>query len=232
MKKAAKGVLVVVVLAAALLVLFLIAVTHDLFTEDLVYADSLDLVAATVEGQDLTLYDLAFYIAYEEQAVNEQAYVYDPDHPDRYWNVHTNGEFLRVTARSTAVDMMIHDYVYATEAAANGLALSTEEKDACASSAEDFWNDLTQAQRDALGIPVEEVYTVCEQIGLAEKQMMKYAEQEGRDLAVFQVGGTAWEEKRDAMDIQYNERVLKRIEMGQVTVNQKDSEGRTEPYGN
>ena len=216
--KKGRIVLTVILVAAALVVLFLIAVFHDDHKEELIYNQSLDLVAVTVEGEDLTLYDLAFYIAYEEGQVNEQAMIYNPDDPQAYWNIHTNGEFLRVTARDTAVDMMIHDYVYARDAAEDGMSLSKEEDKACDSSAEDFWNDLTEEQREALGIPIDEVYTVCRQIGLAEKWTEHLHETEGRDLASYQVGGKAWEEQRDNMDIVYHNDVLDRIEMGTITL--------------
>ncbi len=216
--KKGRIVLTAILIAAALVVLFLIAVFHDDEKEELVYNQSLDLVAVIVEGEDLTLYDLAFYIAYEEGQVNEQAMIYDPDDPQAYWNIHTNGEFIRITARDTAVDMMIHDYVYARDAAKDGMSLSEEEEKACDNSAEDFWNDLTEEQREALGIPEDEVYTVCRQIGLAEKWEAHLQETEGRDLASYQVGGKAWEEQRNSMDIKYNTEVLDRIEMGTITL--------------
>ena len=216
--KKSRIILVVILAAAVLVVLFLIAVFHDDETEELVYNKSLDLVAVTVDGQDLTLYDLAFYIAYEEGLVNEQAMTYDSDNPQAYWNIHTNGEFIRITARDTAVDMMIHDYVYARDAARDGMSLTSEEEKACDKSAEDFWNDLTEEQREALGIPEEQVYTVCRQIGLAEKWMAYLCKTEGRDPASYEVGGKAWEEYRDSLNIKYNTEVLKRIEMGTITV--------------
>lgn len=207
---------VLLVLAGVLIVIFVLAAVHNKETENLIYRDSLSLTAATVDGQVLTLRDLAFYIAYQELKVDEQARIYDPDHPSNYWNAHTNGEFLRVTARKAAVDMMIHDYVYSREAATKGIALDPEEEAMCDSSAYDFWSDLTENQREALGIPEEQVYTVCRQIGLAEKYLMELSEENDRDLAVYETGGKAWEEKRDAMDIQTNEQVLKRIQMGQI----------------
>lgn len=216
--KKGKIILAVILAAAALVVLFLIAIFHDDQKEELVYNQSLDLVAVTVEGEDLTLYDLAFYIAYEEGMVNEQAMIYDPSDPQAYWNIHTNGEFIRISARDAAVDMMIHDYVYARDAAKDGMSLSAEEEKACDNSAQDFWNDLTQEQREALGIPEEQVYTVCRQIGLAERWAEYLHETEGRDLASYQVGGKAWEEQRDSMDIVYHNDVLDRIEMGTITL--------------
>ena len=61
------------------LLIFLLSVLKKFVEgeEWLVYADSLELVVADVNGQELTLRDLAFYIAYDEMFVEEQAQIYD-----------------------------------------------------------------------------------------------------------------------------------------------------------
>ena len=182
---------------------------------------SLLLVAVTVEGEDLTLRDLAFYVAYEEKEVQEQALIYDSENPSRYWNIHTNGEFIRVAARDAAVDMMIHDYVYSLEATQQGYSLTDEEESLCSSTASDFWSDLDSDQQAALGISEETVYDTCMDIGLTDKYLADLSNESGRDLALYETGGKLWDEKRDGMDIVYNDQVLERIEMGTITVNMK-----------
>ena len=71
---------------------------HDM-KQNIVYNEHLDDVAVIVNGKELTLRDMAFYVAYEEMNVEKQALVYDSDNPNKYWNIHTNGEFVRVAAR-------------------------------------------------------------------------------------------------------------------------------------
>lgn len=219
--KKAKAVLVIIIIAAIVVFGFLIAIFHDKRTEELVYNQSLDLVAVTVEGKDLTLRDLAFYVAYEEKEVQEQALIYDSNNPISYWNIHTNGEFMRVTARNAAVDMMIHDYVYSLEAAESGYSLTEDEENLCASTAADFWSDLSSDQQAALGISEETVYDTCMDIGLSDKYLADLSKESGRNLALYETGGKIWDEKRDGMDIVYNDQVLDRIEMGNITVNMK-----------
>ncbi len=219
--KKVKAVFVIIVIAAVVALGFLIAVIHDKQNEELVYNQSLDLVAVTVEGEDLTLRDLAFYIAYEEKEVQQQALIYDSENPTRYWNIHTNDEFIRVTARDAAVDMMIHDYVYSLEAAEHGYSLSDDEENLCESTAADFWSDLSSDQQAALGITEETVYDTCMDIGLSDKYIADLSKESGRDLALYETGGKLWDEKRDGMDIKYNDQVLDRIEIGTITVNMK-----------
>lgn len=217
--KKKKPVIILLILAAVLVLIFLLTMLFSKGREKLVYRENLDLVAVTVEGEELTLSDLAFYVAYEEGEVQKQALIYDRDHPIRYWNIHTNDEFIRITARKAAVDMMLHDHVYAREAAEKGYSLTEEEKTLCDSAASDFWSDLGSDQKAALGISEETVYDTCRNIGLAEKYLSRVSEESGRDLALYETGGKLWEEKRDGMDIRYHDAVLSRVEMGTITVN-------------
>ena len=61
---------------------------HDM-KQNIVYNEHLEDVAVNVNGKELTLRDMAFYVAYEEMNVEKQALVYDSDNPNKYWNIHT-----------------------------------------------------------------------------------------------------------------------------------------------
>ena len=47
--------------------------------------------AVTVDGTEYKFRDLAFYLAYQEMAIQNQAQVYDLEQTDKYWNAHANG---------------------------------------------------------------------------------------------------------------------------------------------
>ena len=90
-----------------ILVLILIVVIAFSFQskekkEYLVYNEALDKTAVTVDDVSLTLKDIAFYVAYEEKTVQEQAILYNPDNPRQYWNVYTDGQFVKLTAKQAA----------------------------------------------------------------------------------------------------------------------------------
>ena len=93
-----------------ILVLILIVVIAFSFQskekkEYLVFNEKLDETAVTVDDADLTLRDIAFYVAYEEKTVQEQAILYNPDNPRQYWNVYTDGQFVKLAAKQAALDM-------------------------------------------------------------------------------------------------------------------------------
>ena len=60
----------------------------------LVYKDSLELVAAKVNESPLTLRQLAFYVAYEEDEVERQAYIYNPKEQNRLLKKHSRNILL------------------------------------------------------------------------------------------------------------------------------------------
>lgn len=49
--------------------------------------ESLDEVAAQINDEKLTLRDMGFYVGYEEYQIQQEALVYDPDDPNRYWSM-------------------------------------------------------------------------------------------------------------------------------------------------
>ena len=73
----------------------------------IIFNKSLDLQVMTVDDTAFTLEDVAFYIAYEEMKVEEDANVYDSTDTNRYWNLHINGEFVRTAAKQHVLDMAV-----------------------------------------------------------------------------------------------------------------------------
>ena len=99
-----------------ILVLILIVVIAFSFQskekkEYLVYNEALDKTAVTVDDVSLTLKDIAFYVAYEEKTVQEQAILYNPDNPRQYWNVYTDGQFVKLTAKQAVITEKFADIV-------------------------------------------------------------------------------------------------------------------------
>ena len=114
----------------------------------------------------MTLKDIAFYVAYEEKTVQEQAILYNPDNPRQYWNVYTDGQFVKLTAKQAALDMAVHDEIFYQMAVAEGMKLDVTEQEYLENDESDFWSDLTDWQREQLGISLlsEHEYSVNEKV--------------------------------------------------------------------
>lgn len=181
------------------------------------YLEHMDDKAVTVDGEDYKLRDLAFYLAYEERIVEEQARVYNLDNTREYWNMHTNQAFIRVEARDMAMDMAVHDIVFYQLAQEYELTLTAEEERYMENQKMDFWNDLEEAQ-GRLGVSEEEMGETFVRMALAQKAQQKLADSKGVDVREYHVGGSMYEDLLEEHTYQVNEKLWKRLNFGRITV--------------
>lgn len=187
--------------------------------EDLVYRDNLDKVVLTVDGADLTLKDLAFYIAYEEKEVEELAKVYDESDTKKYWNLHIDGVFVKLSAKSAIIQMAVHDEIFYQLALEMELCLNEEEKAKLDISTEDFWNDLSDYDRTMkLGVDKEDISLQMEKIALAEKYQMILAGMNGYEYEDYAFSKEAYQKVLKEHKYKVKESVWNRIPIGDVTL--------------
>lgn len=183
------------------------------------YPDCLDKKAVRVNDTELTLRDLAFYVAYEEGEVEKQAEVYDPDDPNSYWNVHTDGQFVKVAARNAAIQLAIHDEIFYQLAEADHTTLTEEEQESLDNSISDFWSDLTDREGDAgLGVTREDIAAAMKRAAIAQKYQYIYEELMGADHGDYDCYGDAYEALRDKQKCTIYKNVWSRVNFGRVTV--------------
>lgn len=220
MKKKTDSILKVIVIITILAAVFLVAIMGYQSRQYLVYSENLDQVAVTVDTQELTLEDLAFYVIYEENVVEEKALVYDSENTRSFWNIHTNQVFIRTEAQNTAMDMAVHDYLFYDQALQCGLALSEEEKEALENRRTDFWEDLYDVQKENLPVSYETLNDSMRKIALAEKYQMKISKENGTTYASYAYDGYDYENwlKENGIKVKVNKKVWDRINFGNVTL--------------
>ena len=207
-----------------ILVLILVVVIAFSFrakeqNEPLTYNKELDETALTVDGRELTLRDIAFYIAYEEKTIQEQAIVYNPGNPGQYWNLHMDGQFVRLTAKNTVVDMAVHDEIFYEMAVADKITLSAEETKYLENDENDFWSDLTDLQKDKLGISQDDLNSAMEKIALANKCQSIFAEMNMEAYESYNFDGDAYAKLLSEHEYSMNEEIWDRVVLGKVTLN-------------
>lgn len=185
----------------------------------LVYADSLDVVVAEVNQQELTLRDLAFYIAYDEQVVEDQAEIYNPEDTTRYWNVCTNGEYIRLMAKDATMQKAIHDEIFYQMALKEQVSLTEEERDTMEDSANLFWNSIMYGDKlERLGVSEEDLNATIEKMAIAQKYQAAYAQRELLEMSDYDIA-TVWYEKLLAeQDYQIYEDVWDKVNYGDITL--------------
>ena len=182
------------------------------------YAEHLDDWAVTVDGTDYMLRDLAVYLAYQEREIAEQAKVYDLEHTERYWNAHTNGQFIRVAGKNAAMDMAVHDVIFYEMAKQEGAVLSDAEQAFMENQKLDFWNDLEEEGQERLGVSKEEIDALFERMALARKQQQLYADEQGVDLREYNVNGGLYTELLKEHTYNINKKLWERLNFGKITI--------------
>jgi len=171
-----------------------------------------------VDDIEYTANDLAFYIAYEEGSVEEQAVLYNPKNPNEYWNVHTNGEFIRSSAKNTCMNMAVHDFVMYSLALDRGVSLDEEEKEVAKNNATDFWDDLGEGRQPLLLISEEELEASVQMVALAEKMQKVLAEENSKSQITYAFDGMGYNELLEEHKVEINSEVWDKLSFGNITV--------------
>ena len=182
------------------------------------FYENLDKRVLTVDGEDYPLRYMSLYIAYQESVVQEDALMYDPENPMKYWNIHTNGEFIRVRARNEAMDSAIHDIIFLNMANADAVELSGEEMEFALSTFGDFWDDLSDEQRELMAGIYEDMKSVAIDMALAQKYQVIYAAMEDAGTEEYDKDGQAYLDMLEVHDIKIDEYLWKGLGFGRITL--------------
>lgn len=186
--------------------------------QDLVFAEALDKTAVVVDGYALTLRDMAFYIAYQENKIEASAHIYNAQNTDEYWNIYTNHMFLRAEGKQAVMDMAVHDEIFYRLSEAQGLVLSEAEQEHLANDCYDFWNDLEAEQRERLGVGEEVIAESMRRAALAEKYQSLLAEAEQKGFEEYSYTGEEYEKLQQEHSFEIKSSVWDRVHFGGVTV--------------
>ena len=218
-RQSRKKYVVTFVLAAIALLLAGYSYWRDSDRTKLVYKDSLEREVATVNGEQLTLADMAFYVAYEENQVEQHALAYNTDDTEKYWNLHVDGVYVRIAARNATIQMLVHDELFYQMAIAEGIELSDEEEEALLLSVQDFWYDLeSEGKEKKLGIDKENIENAIRKMMYAQKMQLIYSELQGASYEDYEFHTDTYEAFEKTQDVKINKNVLKRIRFGDVTL--------------
>lgn len=210
---------VTAILLIITIIMGMVAVRTRTSREDIVYSESLDMVVATVEDEEITLRDFAVYVAHQEAEVNEQAIIYDPEDTRKYWNVHTDGTYISHAARNEAMSMAIHDELFYQLSLELDITFSDEEMQMLENDVEDFWNDLVdEGKVERLGIVKEDVYNTMYKIACAQKSQMIYAKMNSVDYEDLDFYEETFLEFLNDYKYTVDDSVLSRIDFGDVTL--------------
>lgn len=183
------------------------------------YVDNLDEVAFSVDGEDTTLRDMIFYILFQEQKVEEQARIYNPDSPKDYWNAHTNGVFIQMEAKEAVIQMAIHDKIMYDLASENHTVLTSQDKDDLESARTEFWDSLYDEQLERLPLSFEDGNRKMKEIAIIEAYQRKLLK-ENKEMtrAGLTWDGFDYKQIQKAYNIKINHKLWDKIAIGDISL--------------
>lgn len=214
-----KKFIVLWILAFFMLMLAFASIADGKGRSAIVYSESLDKEIATVQGEPLTLRDFAIYVAHQEAEVESQALAYDDKDTNKYWNIHTNGKFIRYAARDAALAMAIHDALFYQLAKEMELSLTEEELVYIENDVMDFWADLTYEEKEKkLGIEQKDVEHAYQKIALAEKAQFIYAQMDNVKYEDYNYGKEAYTHFLSNYEYTVDDALVDKLSFGNITL--------------
>ena len=208
---------IVLILCVAVMVYALLTMGNNRAKLD--YQEHLGDTAVTVDSEEITFQDLAFYILYEEGKIEEQARIYNPDYTKDYWNLHTNDTFIQLEAKEVVLGMAVHDHLFYQMAVAEGMdTLTDEEEQELEYRTTDFWEDLLDIQWEKLPCSEETINEQIRLAAIAEKYQNYLAEELGPSQAAYKYDGYYYQQIMEQHKVKTNDKLWDRLVLGDITL--------------
>ncbi len=208
---------IVLILCVAVMVYALLTMGNN--RAKLNYQEHLEDTAVTVDAEEITFQDLAFYILYEEGKIEEQARIYNPDYTKDYWNLHTNDTFIQLEAKEVVLGMAVHDHLFYQMAVAEGMdTLTDEEEQELEYRTTDFWEDLLDIQWEKLPCSEETINEQIRLAAIAEKYQNYLAEELGPSQAAYKYDGYYYQQIMEQHQVETNDKLWDRLVLGDITL--------------
>ncbi len=178
----------------------------------------LDGVVATVDDEPLTLEDLGFYILFQERRVEKEAEIYNEKRTSDFWNIHTNGFFLKSQAKDAVLQMAIHDQIFYRKACKDQVVLSSDEQALLENARTDFWSDLYDCQLERIPGSYETVNRRIRMIAVAQKYQKSLAESLNTTYSGLNWNGYDYEKIKEAHKVDIKEGYWRRVNLGDITL--------------
>ena len=182
------------------------------------YKHNANRVIVTVDGDKITLSDMAYYIMYEECTVEKSARIYNPDTPKDYWNTRNGGKIISGEAHKAVMGKTVHDWIFYKEAKKKGIKLTAKEKAYLETRKEDFWEDLFDEQYDNMYTSKKAVNAEIDRMALAQKYQSQLADKMNINYHRLDWDAFEFEPIKKEHRIRISDKLWMRIRIGEVTI--------------
>lgn len=231
MRLSNKKTIIAIIIANIMLILF--AIGGKILTR-FDYEDHLDDTVISVDGTNITLREFGYYIYQVETFVQNQALLYDPENPKLWWNTHfsagPDSQFVCDYAKKVALSTCICDQIYYKEAIKSGMGRDEAFSSQTLGEARTLFMNMTSAQLAATGLNEEIIIDMHNKHVIASNyaewlsgklSFVKY-DKEPDELLNWD-GEYYQEEILPKHEVITNDKILRNITLGKITVNRSDN---------
>ena len=212
-----------IIMGLIIVLLFFLGVRHYNTIQPIEYEDHLSDTAVKVDGEELTLSDLSFYVLYEEQLIETDAMVYNKKNTRDFWNLHANGIFFKAAAKKAVMDMAVHDHLFYKAALDEGITLSVDELKTVNDRYNDFTEDLLLQQLDSPIYNEDVIKNTMEKIALAEKYQGIMADRDSTTYAGYGYDGYDFKRFLEHHEVKINKKIWDRINIGDNSISHRSA---------
>jgi len=185
-----------------------------------VYEDHLEDTVVTIDGADITLREVTYYVIKMEAFVDAAAHEYNPSRPQAYWNMYINNTFLRSQAKKSTMNLFIRDYIYYLEAVELGLTLSDEQINTIHDEIYTTFKNMSASQMNLTGYTETELYNILYRVEMA-KAYTTHICTLNEELVEedFNPDGSHFNEIYEKHSISVNNDIWDGVKMGFISIN-------------
>jgi len=223
-KRNKENAILIFIIVVALILIVMIGSLYLNKSREFVYARSLSDTVVEIDGEDVSLYRLTYYIMIEEEAVNEAAMIYDPEKPWTYWNIYVSNAYVSTSAREITMNYFLRDYVYSRIAIAEGFVLEDAELEDLKVKAQTIYSGLTDKQAST-HISEEDILTAITEKAYADKYVIAMAKEKKLDIteevlsAYYGMNSSFFKKTMQEHNVKIKEKIWNQVPMGHVTIN-------------
>lgn len=179
---------------------------------------TIEAIDGKVESVNVNLQEMAYYIINVEGDINDMAYQYDSEHPNRYWLLRIEATYdMKDYAKDLAFDTCVRNYIYYMEALKAGMELTDEELKLASNDTKIIMKNLSGKQMDMSNYSEESLYNLEKKLYLATKYVNTLTQQ-GYSVEELELNGSYYKNILDKYTIKTNDDIWDKVELGNLSI--------------
>ena len=116
------------------------------------------------------------------------------------------------------MDMAVHDILFNMLAEEENVTLTSQEEATVETTAQDFWDDLTEEQQERIAVTEEDIQETMRQIAVAQKYQTSLSEKNEIDYEKYAFDGDAYKAILNDHTYKSNDQIWGLLDFGNIVL--------------